>query len=265
MGVSLNIIRNLVPLVSGGLLPPRASILEYGLQNIHWSSADQERELTEFVGNMRTYNGLTTTESENDVSRIGSGGLHGDLLRQCGFRYVALDICSGSDGIILFDLNHDKVPVQLFHTFDLVTNFGTTEHIINQYNSFLTMHDFTKPGGIMYHDLPLGGYFFHGYFCYTPLFFSHLALANDYEILYRRYWKGPANHDLELAPAELTEHGWPDTHYQNWGVAVIFRKTSSRPFRMPVEVGTSGQIDEGFAARQGEEMRLISGRRDVLR
>jgi hypothetical protein len=210
MGASLKNIRNLVPLISQNLLPPRASILEYGPQNILWSSPEQGAELAEFVTSMRAFNGLSDMDTGELIAQIGSGGLMADVFEQCGFLHTSIDISPHGKNVILFDLNVDTVPSSLGESFDLVTNFGTTEHILNQYNCFATIHDFTRLNGLIYHDLPMGGYFFHGYFSYTPMFFFHLAKANDYEILYRHYWKAPGNGDTVTAPSEMTDHGWPE-------------------------------------------------------
>jgi hypothetical protein len=105
----------------------------------------------------------------------------------------------------------------------------------------------------------MGGYFFHGYFSYTPLFFFHLAEANRYEILYRYYWKAPGDAGAAAAPDEMTAHGWPETWCQDWGIEFIFRKTGPEPFRIPVEIGTSARLDETFVAEKGAEFQMIAG------
>jgi hypothetical protein len=63
-----------------------------------------------------------------------------------------------------------------------VTNHGTSEHILNQWNVFEVMHDATKLGGLMVHGVPFNGEFEHGIISYMPKFFWALAKANDYEI-----------------------------------------------------------------------------------
>lgn len=95
-------------------------------------------------------------------------------MNACGFKYCALDIFDAED-TILFDLNLHEVPKNLHQQFDLVTNFGTTEHVINQLLAMKTIHNLAKSGGIIYHDLPMSGYHYHGYFSYTPLFFFQLG------------------------------------------------------------------------------------------
>jgi hypothetical protein len=260
MGVSLKTIRNMSLIVSRGLLPPRARILEFGAQNVF--CAGQEEELAHFIRNMRAFNGLSDAVEDAFVRSVAASGLMADLLTECGFVYEAIDIFP-SEKALLFDLNSEAVPPDRTAGFDLVTNFGTTEHILNQLNCFTVAHDFTKPGGLIYHDVPMGGYFFHGYFSYTPLFFIHLGTANSYEIIYRHYWKAPGDSGAVPAPEELTNHGWPENSMQDWGIEFIFRKTTAARFRLPVEVGTAGgPVDTEFLNKNGGNEAVILGAMD---
>lgn len=244
-------------IVSRGLLPPRARILEFGAQNVF--CAGHEGELAQFVRNMRAFNGLTDNVDDTFVQSVARSGLMADLLLECGFEYEAIDIFL-SKKTVLFDLNSDAVPENLMSSFDLITNFGTTEHVLNQLNCFTVAHDLAKVGGVIYHDLPMGGYFFHGYFSYTPLFFMHLATANNYEIIYRYYWKAPGDSAAVPAPEELTKHGWPDNSVQDWGIEFIFRKTTAARFRLPVEIQTAvGAIDKEFLDHRGGNEAVLLG------
>jgi hypothetical protein len=174
------------------------------------------------------------TYSEAEVGRLADRSYAGELLVASGFKYHSLDIFEGYN-TILFDLNIHEPSQEMFEQFDLVTNLGTTEHIINQYQSMRTIHQLTKQGGLIYHDLPMSGYHTHGYFSYNPLFFQHLAAANDYEIVMQVYLKGEA----EPTPGFMSDNGFPDTAFSNFGIEFIFRKTSSEPFRMPLDIRTS--------------------------
>jgi hypothetical protein len=64
-----------------------------------------------------------------------------------------------------------------------VTNFGTTEHIVNQLNAFKAIHDLAMVGGVMVHNLPCGQPD-HGLFGYNQRFFWALGRANDYRIVH---------------------------------------------------------------------------------
>lgn len=96
--------------------------------------------------------------------------------------HVSIDI-TGLDGSIPFDLNKKEIPN--IGVFDLVTNFGTTEHIEpNQYEPFLHIHNFCKINGLMVHEVPaIGGWQGHCKFYYDEKFFVELAKENNYEII----------------------------------------------------------------------------------
>lgn len=235
MGTSAKTLARLKSLHERGLLRTGGWIIELGAQELH--CAGQEDFVAEVIryfaaGNPAIRKAEDYTRAE--LRGFANKGMLGSLLTACGFTYRALDIFE-AENTILFDLNIHTPNVDLQERFDLVTNFGTTEHVINQYQSLRTMHELARPGGLIYHDLPFAGYHNHGYFSYNPLLFHHLAIANGYEVILQHYSKGSAT----PTPAFMTENGYPDTSYIDCGIEFILRKTSSEPFRMPLETSTS--------------------------
>jgi hypothetical protein len=97
-------------------------------------------------------------------------------------KHISIDI-TGRDGSLPIDLNKEEIPK--IGEFDLVTNFGTSEHIEpNQYETFLHIHNLCKIGGIMLHEVPVvGGWSGHCKFYYDEDFFINLSNENNYEIL----------------------------------------------------------------------------------
>lgn len=97
-------------------------------------------------------------------------------------KHVSIDI-TGLDGSLPYDLNNLDLPN--IGEFDLVTNFGTTEHIEpNQYEPFKNIHKFCKLNGVMIHEVPaVGGWNGHCKFYYDENFFLQLADENNYEII----------------------------------------------------------------------------------
>jgi hypothetical protein len=97
-------------------------------------------------------------------------------------KHVSIDI-TGLDGSMQLDLNLETIPD--IGEFDLVTNFGTTEHIEpNQFEPFLHIHNLCKIGGIMIHEVPVFGHWpGHCKYYYDEEFFQYLAKTNKYEIL----------------------------------------------------------------------------------
>ena len=98
----------------------------------------------------------------DEVTGGVNGAFVGELLEKVGFRYNAIDIADGYRTTIL-DLNHDSASKHFIGAFDLVLNFGTTEHLLNQYNAFKVIHDATKVGGYIVHSLLCAGYSNHDY------------------------------------------------------------------------------------------------------
>lgn len=96
----------------------------------------------------------------------------------CG-RYESVD--GNGRGTITADLNRPLVPWP--GEFDLVTDFGTGEHIFDQRQVFKTLHDLTKVGGFIVFDRPTQGYPEHCYWNANECVWRDVARANDYEVV----------------------------------------------------------------------------------
>lgn len=99
----------------------------------------------------------------------------------CG-RYESID--GNARGTITADLNKPLRPWP--GQFDLVTDFGTGEHVFNQQQVWKTIHDLTKPGGYIVFDHPTQGYGDgggHGYWNAQPCLYDDLAAANGYDVV----------------------------------------------------------------------------------
>ncbi len=252
MGVSQKTLRRLLEFRQAGLIGPGSRMVELGSQNVQCEAggAHVEAFIAEFAGR-------PVAADPAELDWIASGGTMARLMKFCGVKYLAIDIFEAED-TLLFDLNTDAVPRRLQCKFDIVTNFGTSEHVLDQRRAFETVHDFTKPGGIIYHDVPMGGYFYHGYFAYTPLFFNHLAAANNYEIIFRHFSKAPLGDPLTRGwTDELRDNGWPDPGYHDVGIEFVFRKTTDERFRLPVEVGTSVAVDRKFLESKRADIKIL--------
>lgn len=96
--------------------------------------------------------------------------------------YESIDV-NYHAGSKFFDLNHDiQKKYGYREKFDLVTNFGTTEHIFNQFEVFRNMHNLCNKDGFIVGIVPMQGSVNHGFFNYQPILFEHLALANNYKM-----------------------------------------------------------------------------------
>lgn len=97
-------------------------------------------------------------------------------------KHTSIDI-TGRNGSLPIDLN--KEHLEISDKFDLVSNFGTTEHIEpDQYYPFKHIHDLCEVEGLMIHEVPVVGHWpGHCKFYYDEHFFDLLAKVNDYDII----------------------------------------------------------------------------------
>lgn len=109
-----------------------------------------------------------------------------EYFESLGAKHISLDL-NGRTGSIKMDLSKD---VLLMHpewagAFDLVTDFGTIEHVENGvYEAFLNAHNLCRKGGVMLHTLPLSGCWpGHSPYHFDDVFFPRLALCSKYVVV----------------------------------------------------------------------------------
>ena len=238
------------------------NVLDIGSSNLYSATAADitdflHKHVRENIPDLSEFASRIAKGSAYDTEHGGSNGAFvGELFEKAGMKYAAIDIADGYRTTIL-DLNNTPAPAHFVGAFDLVLNFGTTEHLLNQYNAFKVMHDATKVGGYIVNSLPGVGYSNHGYFTYTPRCFFDLAGYNEYEVI--GFWfEGPGgSNDLyapvrdyasyfpnlahTLADRDRTEAGRkiaaldiPDV-----GILIVYRKVKARPFMGALEKSTS--------------------------
>lgn len=101
-----------------------------------------------------------------------------------GFKkFVAIDV-NHKFGSIAMDLNFDiRTHYNYREVFDLVTNNGTGEHILNQQAIFKNCHDLCAVNGLMVHIMPFVNWVNHGFFNFHPVLYADLAAANQYDMI----------------------------------------------------------------------------------
>lgn len=131
-------------------------------------------------------------------------------------RYESID--GNGRGTLTFDLNSTwKGKVG---EFDLVTDFGTGEHIFNQAQVWRTLHLLAKPTGYLVFDRPTVGYPGHGFYLCDEGLFRDVAAANHYRIRH-----------LSRRPTTRGEL-----------VCGVFQKTGDRPFVNPQQRRYQGAL-----------------------
>lgn len=96
----------------------------------------------------------------------------------CG-HYESVD--GNGRGTVTADLNRPLTA--MLGQFDLVTDFGTGEHVFNQWQVWKTVHLLTKKGGYIAFDRPTQGYVGHCYYLIDECLIRDVAATNDYDLL----------------------------------------------------------------------------------
>jgi SAM-dependent methyltransferase len=254
MAIGPGIVKVLIWLRQTGHLQKPGAVIEIGAQQLVSQFFDHtwlNRVAEQFgVDPQIIWRGVERPPVADRGNGIGSRSLARDaplarlFWEWLGFRYAAIDI-DGAPGSIPLDLNYDSAGPADCGRYDVVTNFGTTEHVANQLNAFKVIHDLAAPGGIMLHNLPTQGNCGHGLVNYNAKFFWMLARSNCYEWLYADYIRDGGPHDL---PQDIID--WVTPHRPDFaeraraiqvtdaGIIVALRKARDIAFVPPLDVNT---------------------------
>lgn len=104
------------------------------------------------------------------------------LLEKGVTEHTSIDL-NGKNGALKFNL---AKPIDKWKNyFDMVTNYGTTEHVSSQYDVFQNIHNFTKVGGSIINTVPIvGGWARHCDVHYETSFFEEVSEKLKYDIIY---------------------------------------------------------------------------------
>lgn len=255
-----------------GHLKRTSRILDIGSQNLYNVTVESFLAFTQKYGS--SSGDAALTEAAKAVAyfstpRPGERTTYlSELLDHTDIFYTSYDVCPALKTEI-FDLNRERLPDHYNSYFDIVLNFGTTEHIFNQLNSYEVMHDALAAGGVVFHQVPSIAWTGHGYFSYHVTFFDDLAKANGYEVLDRWYSAaGISNPGAEAV--EIRDERKPlatnDTDVAplpemltNYNLNIVLRKVHDAPFRVGLEIATShSALSDEIEAIYGPERRVAA-------
>ena len=249
MGIGSGYLQTLANLKNKGYLENGSRVIEIGAQQLHNSflrEVGKVNDLGALFGVKTPFKRLEPTASSiahGELEALGSDAPFArDFYTWLGFEYAAVDI-DGSPNSLPLDLNYDSAPWDAIGKYNLVTNFGTTEHVANQINAFKLIHELAAPNGIMVHELPAQGYLNHGLVNYNPKFFWMLARSNGYELIHMDFnWSGvdyllPQN-ILDYISQFVDTNNRPPYKTADAGILVIIRKVFDTPFVAPLDVPT---------------------------
>ena len=196
MGINIVIFDWLLKLQADGLIGHGETMLELGPQDIMVTPLHAMARLHPL-----SRPGL-------DISSVIAGGTISPSSQKTLYAALGVGQYLSSDNMderadFLIDLNH---PVQgNSRQFDLITNFGTAEHVFNVAQVFVTIHQLLKDDGVVLHILPALGDVNHGFWNIHPTVYFDIARDNGYEILDFRYVDNMAIRALRMNEAEGLE------------------------------------------------------------
>jgi hypothetical protein len=255
MGIGAADLRILIQMRAAGYLRDKASVCEIGAQqltdNFLSNRVDLETIQRQFLIQEPCPLPQPRASNPNDEGHLLSpvAPFARAFWAWLDFDYAAIDI-DGSPGSIPLDLNYDSVSANYNGRYDLVTNFGTTEHVANQLNAFKIIHDLTAVGGLMFHVLPAQGYFNHGLVNYNPKFFWMLARSNDYIRLHSEFsfsqsaggLPGDIVSDTSRFVSEFAGRANSYRAADAW-LRIVFLKHQDREYVAPLDVDTGSQTE----------------------
>src|SRR5579863_1213806 len=261
MGIGLTDLDLLIRLRRTGQLDNARSIIEIGAQQLsnHFFHPERLREVAALFN-----------ADPVGIAALGQpgSGPHGPqdlppdapLARKfwewLGFRYAAIDI-DGSPDSIPIDLNYDAVPNAARARYDLVTNFGTTEHVAYQLNAFKVIHDLTALNGVMIHNLPAQGNANHGLINYNVKFFWMLARSNSYHWLFMNYLDDGVGRGLREDIVNSVAEYCPDittraatVSMSDAGIVVALKKVRNIEYVAPLDVNAEAKAPNQIFKRR---------------
>jgi len=239
----------------GSILPFGGRVLELGSQDINRDvGEDVIREaLSRIHGPNVDLDALIQEHSLGSESRkIAS------LFEGSSIGYSAIDLYAGHR-VSVADLNTFSVAEGDRGTIDLVTNFGTSEHVADQINVFRVVHDFVKPNGHMFHTVPFAGYYNHGLYNYHPVFFFFLAWANNYRIITLNLSSPHLPHSIPVVDWLPGSNHWKSIRIESGMVSCLLQKIENKPFALFTDLDRSViKADE-----EPDKYRVLEGRYDL--
>lgn len=159
--------------------------------------------------------------------------------------YETIDL-HGTKAARRINLNRPFDPERQF---DVVLNFGTTEHVFNQFEAFNTIHKLCAVGGFMVHGLPLSGGREHGFFNYHTTTFFDLCAANGYALTDIMWSQNKKKGDRVVAVAETFSDRVSILKYLDElplgdeGIFFSMRKERNAPFECPMQGYYDSQLE----------------------
>jgi hypothetical protein len=102
--------------------------------------------------------------------------------------YESMDYSEFEGADIVHDLSNPNVPEQYSDKYDFIIDGGTIEHISNPISALQCVHKMLKIGGTFYFNQPIFYGVNHGFFNFSPQFFTEYYKSNKYIINNMTIW-----------------------------------------------------------------------------
>ncbi len=216
------------------------NVAEIGSQELHFKK-DDLKELYEQVGlDEKLLDKYLNLNNWPNEPRESSKIFYNDI----GIKhYTAIDLNGEHDSIPL-DLNKELMDKNLYNKFDLVTDFGSCEHVFNISECYRTIHKITKVNGLIIVDQAV--FKGNGYFLFDRGFLEGIAAANKYKILYAAYsidtkTKTVAGSSKKYRVPLVEDVIKSLKDYESLGITMVFQKTEDNEFKIPYQTGLFNQ------------------------
>ena len=180
--------------------------------------------LQQYIGLVGGFNGCRMMElGSQQMSchyNIPEGSAAKSWFERMGVKHTSIDM-NGELGALKLDLACPIEAPAWEEAFDLVTDFGTSEHVagnwpnplLGLYHCRANCHRWCRPGGLLIFCNPMRGHWpQHGYHFFTEKHYEDLAALCPYDIV--RVWNHPTL-------------GNSETGYQ---ISAVLQKRGSSPF-----------------------------------
>jgi hypothetical protein len=160
-----------------GAIPAHAAVLDLGPQDVRIDRASMHRIASRH---------LSADDCKRSMDELFDGGtprLDAQPIFYSifgGVSYRSLDL---ADPRADYSIDLNRPLRKNIGRYDIITNFGTTEHVFNIGQTFATIHRLLKVGGLQLHAVPGYAYIDHGFYNVHPCAYLDMAKANAYDVI----------------------------------------------------------------------------------
>lgn len=243
MGLGISSLQNNLELYSLGYYKNCKSVIDLGSQELHIKK-DDLKELFKYASlddnlidkypNINNWPNQPRCSSKHFYRSLGF-----DEYKSIDINYnTSVNFQDNEHDCIEHDLNKPFEDKTFFNKFDLVTDYGTCEHVFNVPECYRTMHKLVKPGGyIIITQTTLKG---HGFFLFDKPTFERIAAANNYKIINRSYiiptptkTKSGSEVQYHIPQSQSLLNMFSYGKIKTVAIHVVFQKQDDKEFKIP--------------------------------